>query len=66
MKFKLISNWNKKKLRCHYCGETKSVKYTREIYDPTIDANNTVTVNVCNKCAFVFGIINKEGEIINE
>lgn len=44
----LIPNWNKKKLTCHFCGETRSVKYEIEIHD--FDSDSPKTVCVCNKC----------------
>jgi transcription elongation factor Elf1 len=46
---KLIPNWSKKKLTCHFCGETRSVKYELEIHDFTSDIHKTVCA--CNKCA---------------
>lgn len=51
---KLISNWQSKNLRCHLCGETRSVKYTMKIFYPTIDSEPT-EVCVCNKCALTKG-----------
>ena len=50
---KLIPNWHKKNLRCHFCGETKSVKYTMEVLDPVVDYKPT-KVCVCNKCALKY------------
>jgi hypothetical protein len=54
---KLISNWRNKNLRCHFCGETRSVKYTMKIFDPIVDSKST-EVCVCNKCALRY--IDKE------
>lgn len=51
---KLIPNWQDKNLRCHICGETRSVKYTIEIFDPVVD-NKPTNVCVCNKCALLYG-----------
>ena len=50
MDFTLIPDWNKKNLRCHFCGETKSVKYTTKT---TFLPNGILLreVYVCNKCA---------------
>lgn len=44
-----IPDWKNKNLRCHFCGETRSVKYETEILDPVIDSKPT-KVCVCNKC----------------
>lgn len=49
---KVIPNWPEKKLRCHFCGETRSVKYEMDIIDPVVDSKLT-TVAVCNKCALI-------------
>ena len=46
---KIIENWQDKNLRCHFCGETRSVKYTMKIFDPVVDDKPT-EVCVCNKC----------------
>lgn len=35
--------------RCHFCGETRSVKYTVEIFDPVISCSPS-EVCCCNKC----------------
>lgn len=45
---KLIPNWQDKSLRCHFCGTTKSVKYTVESND-----NKSQEVYACNKCALI-------------
>lgn len=55
---KYIENWQDKNLRCHICGETRSVKYTIEIFDPVVD-NKPTEVCVCNKCALLYGDSNK-------
>lgn len=47
---KVVENWDKKNLRCYFCGETKSVKYSIEIFDPVL-AENPTRVCVCNRCA---------------
>lgn len=47
---KYIPDWQNKKLRCHYCGEERSVKYTVEVFDPVLD-NKPTTVCACNMCA---------------
>ncbi len=51
---KLILNWQSKKLRCYFCSETRSVKYSKTIFDPTLDSKPT-EVCVCNKCALTKG-----------
>jgi len=48
--FAMIPDWRNKNLRCHFCDETRSVKYTMKIFDPVID-NKPTEVYVCNKCA---------------
>ena len=47
---KYIPNWQNKNLRCHFCGETRSVKYETEVLDPVISDKPTM-VCVCDKCA---------------
>ena len=47
-----IADWQNKNLRCHYCGETRSVKYEEEILDPTTNDKH-IRVCVCNKCALL-------------
>ena len=42
--------------RCHFCNETRSVKYIVEAFDPIIDAHKPSQLNCCNKCAFIGGI----------
>lgn len=54
MEIKLIENWRDKNLRCHFCGETRSVKYEKEIFDPVVDSKPT-KVCMCNKCALRYG-----------
>lgn len=49
---KIIENWWDKQLTCHFCGETRSVKYTTKIFVPVIDDKPT-EVYVCNKCALI-------------
>ena len=38
------------KCRCYFCGDTRSVKYMMDIYDPVI-SNKMTSVCICNKCA---------------
>jgi transcription elongation factor Elf1 len=56
---KLIPDWSNKNLQCHFCGATKSVKYTMEVLNPVVD-NKPTEVCVCNKCALRYN--NKEIE----
>ena len=49
----IIPDWRNKKLRCHFCDETRSVKYMMKIVDPVVDDKPT-EVCVCNKCALKF------------
>lgn len=55
---KIIDNWQTKQLRCHFCGETRSVKYEMDVVDPVVD-NKPTKVAVCNKCA----LTHKEAEV---
>lgn len=57
---KYISNWQNKILRCHFCGETRSVKYETEVLDPIISDKPTM-VCVCNKCALQFSHPTEKG-----
>lgn len=60
MGFTLNPNWRNENLKCHFCGETKSVKYkTKVIVIDTIpidDEERQKEVCVCNKC--VLNMIN--------
>ena len=49
-KVKIIPNWKEKNLMCHFCGETRSVKYT--VYFEDYDLHDYVPC--CNKCALMF------------
>ena len=49
----LIPGWQNEKLKCYFCGSTKSVKYTIEIFDPVIDDTKFSKVCVCNRCALL-------------
>lgn len=47
---KLIENWQDKSLKCHFCGETRSVKYEAL----TLVKNEGLkTICLCNKCALI-------------
>ena len=58
---KLIADWQNKNLRCYFCGDTRSVKYEKEIFDPVIDSKPT-KVYVCNKCVLRY-VDSKEEQI---
>ena len=52
----IIPNWNKENLKCHFCGETRSVKYKTKILIIDTIPNNEETekeVCICNKCALL-------------
>lgn len=51
MKLEIIPDWSKKSLQCHFCGETRSVKYMATIFDPVV-SNEPTKVCVCNACAW--------------
>jgi hypothetical protein len=56
----LNPNWHKENLKCHFCGETRSVKYkTKIIIIDTIpnDEETEKEVCVCNKCALLMSSI---------
>lgn len=46
---RLIPDYIGRKLTCHGCGETRSVKYSVDLYDG--QGNYLDTVTLCNKCA---------------
>lgn len=49
---KIIPNWQEKKLKCYFCGETRSVKYFVEEFD-RFKAYEPFEVCACNKCALL-------------
>ena len=49
MKISMIPNWHKKQLKCHFCGETRSVKYEVDL-PKELGKSETQKVCVCNKC----------------
>ena len=58
-------NWRMENLRCHFCGETRSVKYKVKILViDTIysDEKTEKEVCVCNKCAL---LMNKCTSLMN-
>lgn len=58
----LIPLEKRDKCRCHFCDETRSVKYITEIFDPVID-NEPTKVCCCNKCILIGGNVNGKGDI---
>lgn len=69
-------NWLNENLRCHFCGNTQSVKYkTKVIIIDTIPNSEDVEkeVCICNKCVLltdkimkVLNACNKKGIEISE
>lgn len=56
MSFTINPNWHKENLKCHFCGETRSVKYKTKILIIDTVPNNEETkmeVCICNKCALI-------------
>ncbi len=47
---KIIPEKERKKYRCYFCEETKSVKYMMRVFDPVL-GNKPCEVPSCNKCA---------------
>lgn len=43
----LIFGWKEKKLQCHFCGQTKSVRYVLRLKDEDGQVNY---VACCNRC----------------
>lgn len=50
----IIKDWNKKQLKCHFCGSEKSVKYQVNIIDSAIDRCESENVYCCNRCVLSF------------
>ena len=48
----LIPIEKRSKCRCHFCGETRSVKYVTEIKIASL-GNTPVQVCCCNKCILI-------------
>ena len=55
----IIPNWKERNLRCYFCGETRSVKYEIEVFDPVVDSKPS-KVCICNKCALRYALNEKE------
>lgn len=45
-------------LRCYFCEDTRSVKYTIRVFDPVLGTNQE-DVCCCNKCAAAYGGANE-------
>lgn len=56
---RIIPNWQEKNLRCHFCGETRSVKYMIEGFD----GYGEICVPCCNKCALMFNHQTEKGGV---
>lgn len=52
---KYIEGWQNWKLRCHFCGQTKSVKYAVRLKGRVVAC--------CNRCALEMTIIHKEEKV---
>ena len=52
---KIIPDWQNKQLRCYFCGETRSVKYTVEVKS-TVYKDKAQRVCACNKCALIHSV----------
>lgn len=48
------------KPHCHFCGQTKSVKYAMRVKD---DKDNVKTVACCNRCALKSLVFHKEEKV---
>lgn len=46
---KLIPIEDRGKYRCHFCGETRSVKYLVNCFDPVV-SSEPIEVACCNRC----------------
>lgn len=49
-KYTMIDPSKRHNCRCHFCGETRSVKYSISVYDPTIRVDDRTHVACCNRC----------------
>ena len=49
-RYELIPAWRNKKLRCDFCGNNRSVKYTKKVHVPIKDGLK-INLRLCNKCA---------------
>lgn len=50
MGYELIKPSERERYRCHFCGETRSVKYIVSVYDPVVRSNGISKVTCCNMC----------------
>lgn len=58
-----IPDWRSKNLKCHFCGETRSVKYKTKILEvKNSKINNKVEreVYACNKCILTITDLEKQ------
>lgn len=56
---KLIPIEDRGKYRCHFCGETRSVKYLVNYFDP-VETSEPIEVACCNRCALRIGFTKGE------
>lgn len=54
-KLEKMTDWRKKKLTCHYCGNTRSTQYK-------LDKGDT-EIYICKKCVFKVGLAIACGDI---
>lgn len=50
-----LSATNSRGYRCHFCGETRSVKYILELFEPDI-SKEPMKVPCCNRCALLHAV----------
>lgn len=60
MNLSINPNWRDQNLKCHFCKETRSVKYKTVV----IEGNEEKEVCVCNKCAAI--IVSANDQINNK
>ena len=64
MKYKITYNPNwahkNKNTCCYFCGETRSVKYVVDLYNPY--GSRALTVDCCNRCALMLDTDKNTGE----
>lgn len=51
-KTRYIPSWLNKNLKCHFCSDTRSVKYEMKLANPE-SPENFISVPVCNKCVLL-------------
>lgn len=59
--FWINHNWYNENLRCHFCGNTRSVKYKTKVIitDTVLNSENVEKeICICNKCALLLDSLN--------